>query len=101
MTQRACAASRRRSTAASPSAPSGAARRGVGSTSAGHRAGRRFRSRLTTAPALRARSMPAKVASAMAGSVRLLEQTWKHCALSRHSAWKSLSRNSRSAAGGR
>jgi len=27
--------------------------------------------------------MPAKVASAMAGSVRLLEQTWKHCALSR------------------
>jgi len=37
----------------------------------------------------------------MAGSVRLLEQTWKHCALSRHAAWKSLSRNSRSAAGGR
>ena len=48
------------------------------SRSAGHSAGRRLRSKLTSAPASRARCMPSQRGlRPVAGSVRLLEQTWK------------------------
>ena len=80
---------------------SAAHRRGAGSISCGHSAGRRLRSMLTSAPAARARRMPATVVCAMSASVRLFEQTWNTAAASKQRTSKCSARNSRSAAGGR
>ena len=56
---------------------------------------------LASAPAARARCIPVSVAAAMASSVRLLLHTWNTQAPLKQAGSKSVSANSRSAAGGR